>query len=86
MTTQLNSISKNTLMSKVENWLSKPKNKLTVAIWTVRIVSWLLGLGEGPVTTLTFLIARGLINYYKFIGISIKEKKVRLIISSYMRI
>ena len=66
MTTKLNSMRKNTLISKVTSWLSKPKNKLTVAIWTVRIISWLLGLGEGPVTTLTFLIARGLINYYKF--------------------
>lgn len=75
MTTQLNSISKNALISKVTSWLSKPKNKLTVVVWTVRIVSWLLGLGEGPVTTLTFLIARGLNNYYKFKRFSIKKRK-----------
>jgi hypothetical protein len=62
----LSSINKKALISKVTNWLNKPKNKLTVAIWTVRIISWLLGLGEGPVATLTFLIAKGLINSYKF--------------------
>ena len=73
MTTLLSSISKSALISKITNWLSKPKNKVTVLIWTVRIVSWLLGFGEGPVTILTFLIARGLINYYKFNQISLRH-------------
>ena len=75
MTILLSSMSKSALMSKVSNWLSKPKNKLTVAIWTVRIVSWLLGFGEGPVATLTFIIVRGLINYYKFNKINLKKSQ-----------
>jgi hypothetical protein len=65
MTTQLNSISKNALMSKVTSWLSKPGNQLFMITWTVRIVSWLFGLGEGPLIAIKLCVTIKQLNYGK---------------------